>query len=410
VRRPGELGVGDRVEFAGRARTVISVSGTMIGLADRDGQVIGIAMAELVSAGGFALLDARDRAPVPEAALLNDLPEETVARALWWQRHIVEVLRGVPPDAEPGALPRPEYDPSAVSLTRREQAKAGELTAAGFPVTASAVKQRRRRYQERGLLGMVDHRVAKRLPPHGRADPAVAAAMRQAIAETAEDSTRTAAFVLRRTRQILAASDEQAVGEMPSERTLYRLFGRLQAGTHATGSARTRRSLAARPDGPFGRREANAPGELMEIDSTPLDVLVRLSDGVVGRVELTALADVATRTVTAAVLRPTTKAPDASVLLARGRSPRSRCGRAGRRPWRWRNRRCRSGGCWASTSVFGMPPPARLSSRPRSWSTTARCSCRRRSWPRASSSASTCSRPARQPGPINRTSSGPWVR
>jgi hypothetical protein len=58
--------------------------------------------------------------------------------------------------------------------------------------------------------------------------------MRQAITETAEDSTRTAAFVLRRTRPILAASDEQALPEMPSERTLYRLFGRLQAGTHAT--------------------------------------------------------------------------------------------------------------------------------------------------------------------------------
>ena len=95
------------------------------------GQVIGIAMAELVSAGGFALLDARPRVPVPEAALLNDLPEETVARALWWQRHIVEVLRGVPPDAEPGTPPRPEYDPSAVSLTRREQAKAGELPRPG---------------------------------------------------------------------------------------------------------------------------------------------------------------------------------------------------------------------------------------------------------------------------------------
>jgi putative transposase len=121
VRRPGELGIGDRVEFAGRARTVISVSGTMIGLADRDGQVTGIAMSELVSADGFALVDTRPRPPVPEAALLNDLPEEAVARALWWQRQIVEVLRGVPPDAEPGALPRPEYDPSAVSLTRREQ-------------------------------------------------------------------------------------------------------------------------------------------------------------------------------------------------------------------------------------------------------------------------------------------------
>ena len=42
----------------------------------------------------------------------------------------------------------------------------------------------------------------------------------------------------------------------------------------------------------------------MQIDSTPLDVLVLLDNGVPGRVELTGMIDVATRTVTAAVLRP----------------------------------------------------------------------------------------------------------
>ena len=59
----------------------------------------------------------------------------------------------------------------------------------------------------------------------------------------------------------------------------------------------------------------------MEIDSTPLDVLVLLDDGVPGRVELTGVIDVATRTVPAAVIRPTTKSVDASVLLARALTP-----------------------------------------------------------------------------------------
>ena len=59
----------------------------------------------------------------------------------------------------------------------------------------------------------------------------------------------------------------------------------------------------------------------MQIDSTPLDVLVRLDNGVTGRVDLTGIIDVATRTVTAAVLRPTTKSVDASVLLARTVTP-----------------------------------------------------------------------------------------
>jgi hypothetical protein len=59
----------------------------------------------------------------------------------------------------------------------------------------------------------------------------------------------------------------------------------------------------------------------MQMDSTPLDVLVRLDDGVTGRVDLTGMIDVATRTVTAAVLRPATKSVDASVLLARTVTP-----------------------------------------------------------------------------------------
>ena len=46
-----------------------------------------------------------------------------------------------------------------------------------------------------------------------------------------------------------------------------------------------------------------------------------LDDGVAGRVELTGMIDVATRTVTAAVLRPATRSVDASVLLARTVTP-----------------------------------------------------------------------------------------
>ena len=128
-------------------------------------------------------------------------------------------------------------------------------------------------------------------------------------------------FVFRRTKQILAEPGGEPVARMPSRRTLYRLFGRLQAGRHTTGSAKTRRSLAARPEGPFGQVAVTAPGDLMQIDSTPLDVLVRLDNGVPDRVDLTGIIDVATRTVTAAVLRPTTRSVDASVLLARTVTP-----------------------------------------------------------------------------------------
>ncbi len=83
-----------------------------------------------------------------------------------------------------------------------------------------------------------------------------------------------------------------------------------------TGSASTGRSLAGRPKGPFGSLAVAAPGEVVQIDSNPLDVLVLLDDGVPGRVEMTGMIDVATRVVPAAVLRPTTKAADALVEKA----------------------------------------------------------------------------------------------
>ena len=318
--RPGELGIGDRVRFGGQDLTVIGVSGPVVCLADTGGRVVTASVAGLLSAEDFAVLDARPRPVVPQVSRLDDLPAEVVEQARWWQRHIVEVLRGVPPAAGEGTVPRPEYDPAVFSLTRREQAKAAELTAAGCPVTASAIAKRRRRYQEQGLLGMIDGRAGKQMTPHGRAGDTVVAAMRQAISEATDESTRTAVFVFRRTRQILAEAGGEPTA-MPSRRTLYRLFGRLQAGRHTTGSAKTRRSLAARPGGPFGQVAVSAPGDLMQIDSTPLDVLVRLDDGVTGRVDLTGIIDVATRTVTAAVLRPTTRSVDASVLLARTVTP-----------------------------------------------------------------------------------------
>jgi hypothetical protein len=258
---------------------------------------------------------------VPPSARIAEFPQTAAEQARWWERHILEVLEGLPPDAPAGTVPRPEFDPEHNSLAQRERAKAAELTAAGHPMTASGVKQRRQRYQRDGLVGLADGRAAKQMPSFGRVAPAVVEAMQQAIGETAEASSKTIGFVVWRATQILASREDAQDIEVPSQRTLYRLFDKLAAGTHATGSATTRRSVNARPARPFGEVPACAPGEWMQIDSTPLDVLVRLDDGIAGKVELTAMIDLATRSLAAAVLRPTTKAADASALLARSITP-----------------------------------------------------------------------------------------
>lgn len=318
--RPDSLAVGERVRFDGQVRLVLAVSGRSVTLSDMGDTPRAVPPALLFADDDFEVVDSSGRKPLPPVSLLETLPQATLEKALWWEGHILEVLNGLPPDAAAGMEPKPQYAPSR-SLTSRERAKAAELTAAGHKVSVSTVGNYRRRYETSGVLGLADHRPVRKTAMYGAVDDAVVTAMRQAISEATDASTRTGTFLLWRTEQILKATQENGEVSLPSRRTLYRLLDKLTTGTHTTGSATTRRSRAHGATAPFGELPAFAPGEVMQIDSTPLDVLVRLDDGVVGKVELTGMIDVATRTVTAAVLRPTTKAVDASVLLARTVTP-----------------------------------------------------------------------------------------
>jgi putative transposase len=320
--RPGVLRVGARVRFDGADQNVAGLSGTLVRLAGQDGRASVVQLAHLLASEGFEIIGGADLVRPPlSAAVLGGVPGDAAGDALRWERHIVEVLTGLLPDAPPGTAARPGYDPAVCSLAQRERAKAAELAASGEKVTARTVKRKRQRYQARGVAGLVDWRACRARPARGRTDERVVKALRQAISEQAGGSTRTASFYLWRTRQILAGQHGPDVVPMPARATFYRLFERVTAGLHTTGSARTRQSLANRPGRPFSQLAASRPGELAEIDSTPFDVMVLLDDGVAGRAELTGMVDLATRTVTAAVLRPTTKSVDASLLLARTVTP-----------------------------------------------------------------------------------------
>ncbi|WP_411574133.1 Mu transposase C-terminal domain-containing protein [Streptomyces fradiae] len=320
LRRPAGIAVGSWVRFRGQVRGVVAVATKTVTLTDSGGDPQVVTVAKLLAEAGFAVVDSPVRMPLPASSLLETFPDRVVERALWWEGHILEVLHGLPPDAGEDAVPRPEYGPDR-SLTARQRAKAAELTSLGHKVSASTVAHRRRRYQAEGVLGLADHRPVRKQNEFGSVDERIVTAMRQAIAQGVDSSTRNGAFVLWKTGEILKESADGQGVELPSERTLYRLLAKLTRGTHTFGTATNRRSKAHGATAPFGELPAFAPGEVMQIDSTPLDVLVLLDNGVTGRVELTAMIDVATRTLTAAVLRPSTKAVDASVLLARTVTP-----------------------------------------------------------------------------------------
>ncbi len=320
VSRPPVLAAGDGVRFRGQVRTV---TGLAAGVACLAGLESAVALADLFTDPEFAVITAGSRAPLPPEGLLAGLPAEVTGQARWWERHIAEVVSGLPADAGPDSRPRPEYDPAVTSLRQREIAKAAELRLAGHDVPLRTLQRLRRSYETDGVWGLVDHRFTRQSSMAGRVDERVVDAVRRAVTEETDRSTGTVDRLRRRTMQILAA--EHGVSEpssvMPSRATFYRLVARVSAGRHTFGSARTRRSLAKRPDGPFGMVTAARPGEWMQIDSTPIDVRVVLDNGMIDRAELTWLIDYATRTIPAAVLRPSTKAVDAALLLARALTP-----------------------------------------------------------------------------------------
>ncbi|MFE7272515.1 Mu transposase C-terminal domain-containing protein [Streptomyces sp. NPDC057623] len=319
MRNPLVVRPGDRVWFDGKVQTIAGLSGMLVRLADEAGGTSAMHLPTLMMLPGFQVLGSGSRRVMP-TGLLDHVPEEQAKDALRWHRHMVELRTGLPPDAPQGALPRPEYDPAMRTLAEREAAKAAELSVEfGRPVSAHTVRWRRRRHQERGIAGMVDGRHAPRRPVHGQLRPEVVNELQQLMSQATDSSTRTVSYYFERVSKTV--KDTYGPQAVPKRSAFYRLFQRLERGRHTTGSARTRRSLANQPEGVFDQAAVCRPGELMEIDSTPFDALVRLDKGVVGRVELTGLVDVATRTVTAAVLRPTTKSVDAALLLARSVTP-----------------------------------------------------------------------------------------
>jgi putative transposase len=122
------------------------------------------------------------------------------------------------------------------------------------------------------------------------------------VREQTDASTGTVDRVRRRTEQILAEAGVDPAGVMPSRAGFYRLVKSVSEGKHTFGSPRTRRSLAKQPDGPFGTVTAFRPGQWMQIDSFPLNIAVRLDNGLTDRAELTWIIDLATRSIPAAVL------------------------------------------------------------------------------------------------------------
>ncbi|MEV6256823.1 Mu transposase C-terminal domain-containing protein [Nocardia sp. NPDC051929] len=302
------------MHFDGVEHQVVAIAGTSVRLRSADGEHMVVLASHLMAAPDFGVVDGAAPPEMTPLGLLDTLPADVLTAAKEWEGHILEATLGAGPDGKV----RPEYDPASRTQTDRFRAKVEELTAAGRPVGLRTLQRMRARYAEQGLWGLVDRRALRESTPLGRVDERVVAAVRQELDAQTEVSTGTRSRVIRRVSKALEDVHGPGVVPMPGRSTFYALVEALAAGRHSFGSAVTRRQTANRPARPFTPTLAARPGEQVQIDSTPLDVMVVLEPGVVARADLTIAVDVATRTICAAVLRPVgTKAVDAALLLAR---------------------------------------------------------------------------------------------
>ena len=154
VSRPRVLRTRDGILVGGQLHTVQAVSATVVRLVNVVGTVSAVPLAEVLASPGFALLSsARAPAPLPPSGLLDGIPEAKAEQARWWERHIVEVITGLPPEDAPRAAPKADYDPGRASLRQRELAKVAELQAAGHVTSLATVKRQRLAYEKEGLWG-----------------------------------------------------------------------------------------------------------------------------------------------------------------------------------------------------------------------------------------------------------------
>ena len=316
------LAVTDWIEFEDERHQVAGVDGATVRLRSESGRMQTIMLTVLLADATFrAAVEPppksleEDGTGLDPAGILVGLDDTVKDAALKLEAHLLEAMTGYrsgdPLDAAPDE-PLPPYDP-ALAQVARVQAKAEELG-----VTERWLWKLWARRTEYGLWGLVDKRKARVRNPLRNLDPHVIQAIRdQAAAERFDSSATIGNRFYRRTQNRLDADHGPGVIVLPARDTFRRAVAYL-LDKSPSDPAYQRASAANQPDRPFGNVIAIRPGEVVMLDTTPLDVLAYDpgTDTTV-HVELTVALDVATRSILAWRLTPKgTKAIDIGLLLA----------------------------------------------------------------------------------------------
>ncbi|MFF3277332.1 transposase [Streptomyces chrestomyceticus] len=308
--------IGDTVRWRGSLWQVAAFRGEQITLRPtREAEApVDALWREVEGAPDFAVLGpdaqevARRRLP-PLGELLEAAGPADRKKALWWHEHMTELQTGLRPGC---GTPRPGYE--AATFEQRCRTKSAELAAAGYHFSWRALDDRRRRWKdadENPLVLLHDGRAARTPDPGGRTDRRVIALMHEVAARHMRESGgRTSrvyedveTLVRQRYRRELEDPREAERLLLPRS-TFYTRMKDLGLTEQLRQTTQRRSRRASKPTAPYEPTVALRPGQLVQIDTTPLKIKMIGDDGVAVSAELTAAIDVASRNCIALMIVP----------------------------------------------------------------------------------------------------------
>ena len=236
--------------------------------------------------------------------------------------HIDEVASGRPMG---GGEPRTEYDPTTTTQEGRLRRKLEELAGTRLAMSRAKFFRLLKTYRDGGhaaLDAALHPQRAAALATAG-ADPALIATIDQVVAETTESATPNLKQLIGKVRRRHAEAYPDVAINV-GDKQLGRYVTERSAGRYTLGAATTRRTAANSPNRAYVAATPGRPGAIVEIDSTPFDILLtRDEDGMPYRPTLTLMWDVATAIPLAWAITPgPAKGFDNAALLARAIVPR----------------------------------------------------------------------------------------
>ncbi|MEV4921630.1 Mu transposase C-terminal domain-containing protein [Streptomyces roseoverticillatus] len=314
------LRIGQRIEWEDDTHEVIGFSDTAVRLRSGSGSIHLILTSALIADPTFRTTDTSQAATaqppsfLSPGALLDQLPDDERERVLAMEASLLEATTGYPTwtgEAD-GLTPREGFDPAA-PVSKRVATLAGELG-----LTERRLWQLIDKWKTEGLWGLVNKNKIRTSNPLAAVDPRIINAILDQDAAETDDSTGTLGRFQRRVQNRLDTQYGPGTVTLPSRATFHRWVSLLLKNRHTFGDATTRRTLAHQPDRMFQPLVAHRPGEIVMMDTTPLDVRAYDPEtDTTSAVELTIALDLATRSLLAWRITPVgTTSFDVGLLLA----------------------------------------------------------------------------------------------